>query len=77
MTDEWLAETRLGLEKLVDQAVVKGATQAAVFAVVEEELARLRVALDKDPDPADDTQEVLEEPANDWPAASRDQSSTP
>jgi len=77
MVDEWKADVRLGFESLVDKAVVTGASQADVFAVVEEELARLRVALDKDADSAEDgTQVALEEPANDWPAASGDQSST-
>lgn len=61
MADDWKANVRLGLEHLVDKAVVTGASQADVFAVVEDKLARLRVALDKDPDPAEDgTQEALE-----------------
>jgi hypothetical protein len=77
MEDDWKAEVRLGLENLVDRAMVTGANQADVFAVVDEELARLRVALDKDPDPAEDgTPEMIEEPANDWPAASLDETST-
>jgi hypothetical protein len=72
MTDDWRADLRLGLEHLVDEAVVKGAKQIDVFAAVEVELARLRVANDRDPDPAKDTsQEMVEEPANDWPAAER------
>lgn len=71
MTDDWRAELRLGLEHLVDKAVVKGAKQIDVFTAVEVELGRLRVANDRDPDPAEDTQEMVEEPANDWPAAER------
>jgi hypothetical protein len=73
MADDWRADVRLGLENLVDKAVVTGARHLDVFAVVEEELARLRVALDKDPDPAEDGTQVIDEPANDWPAASGDQ----
>ena len=73
MANEWKADVRLGLENLVDKAVVTGASQGDVFAVVEEELARLRVALDKDPDPAEDGAQVaIEEAANDWPAAAGD-----
>ncbi len=64
MTDDWQADLRLGLEHLVDKAVVKGAKQNDVFAAVGAELARLRGANDRDPDPAEDTsQEMLEEPA--------------
>ena len=52
--------------------MVKGAKQIEVFAAVDVELARLRAANDRDPDPAEDTsQEMVEEPANDWPAAER------
>jgi hypothetical protein len=73
MADDWKADVRLGLEDLVDKAVVTGVSHPDVFAVVEEELARLRVALDEDPDPAEDGTQVIEEPANDWPAAAGDQ----
>jgi hypothetical protein len=73
VVDEWRAEIRLGLEDLVDRAVVTGVSHPDVFAVVEEELARLQVALDEDPDPAEDGTHVIEEPANDWLAASGDQ----
>jgi hypothetical protein len=41
----------LGLEDLVDKAVVTGARQADVFAVLEGEIIRLGIALDRDPDP--------------------------
>ncbi|TCV57604.1 hypothetical protein EDE09_1463 [Neorhizobium sp. S3-V5DH] len=34
MTDDWQADLRLGLEHLVDKAVVKGAKQNDVFAAV-------------------------------------------
>ncbi|MBD9507944.1 hypothetical protein IB277_14730 [Ensifer sp. ENS07] len=72
MAEDWKAEVRLGLEELVDKAVVLGARQADVFAAIEEELARLRVAMEYDPDPADDSStRILGEPANDWPGAQR------
>lgn len=45
----------------MDKAVVQGV-----------KLSRLRIAIESDPDPADDsTMGVLEEPANDWPEAPR------
>ena len=71
MADDWQDTIRLGLEDLVDKAVVNGVRQADVFAAIDTELARLRVALDRDPDPAEDGSIALEEPANDWPAADR------
>jgi hypothetical protein len=70
MTEDWRAKLRLDLEDLVDEAVVSGVEQADVFAAIEEELSRLRRALDHDPDPADDTtKRVVDDPANDWPGA--------
>lgn len=45
-------------------------TQADVSQFAIEEIERLRVANEQDPDPADDASEgEIEEPANDWPAA--------
>lgn len=68
--DDWREEFRNGLVNLVDQAVVSGARQADVFQAAVEEIERLRVADDRDPDPVDDaTEGAIEEPANDWPAA--------
>jgi hypothetical protein len=50
--------------------VVKGAKQTDVFAAINEELSLLRIPLERDPDPAEDSSTgVPEEPANDWPAA--------
>lgn len=70
MVDDWRAKMRLDLETIVDKAVVSGAEQGDVFAAIEEELSRLRLALDRDTDPADDdTKGILDEPANDWPGA--------
>lgn len=72
MGEYWKAKVRIGLEELVDKAVVGGARHAHVFAAIEAELARLRIAIELDPDPADDsTTRILEEPANDWPGAQR------
>ncbi|KQV40546.1 MULTISPECIES: hypothetical protein [unclassified Rhizobium] len=70
MEDDWRAEVRLGLEALIDKAVVTGAIQVEVFAVVKDELARLRAAMERDPDPSEDDIKTAEEPANDWPGAS-------
>ncbi len=51
----------------MDKALVKGAKQTDIFAAIDEELARLRVALDRDPDPAEDRAVAVQEPSNDWP----------
>lgn len=68
---DWREEFRNDLANLVDQAVVSGARQTDVFKTAVEQIERLRVVNDRDPDPADDASEVqVEEPANDWPAAS-------
>ncbi len=70
MEDDWRAEVRLGLENLIDKAVVAGAMQADAFAVIEDELARLRAAMERDPYPSEDDMQTAKEPANDWPGAS-------
>lgn len=68
--DDWREEFRCGLANLVDQAVVSGARQADVFQAAVEEIKRLQLADERDPDPADDALEgEISEPANDWPAA--------
>jgi len=68
--DNWREEFRSGLAKLVDQAVVSGARQVDVFQAAMDEIERLRVADEQDPDPADEASEnEIKEPANDWPAA--------
>ncbi len=72
MTNDWRAELRLALEELVDAAVVVGARQQDVYAAILDEIGQLRLAYQRDPDPADDVSEqVIEEPANDWPAADK------
>lgn len=71
MSNDWRDQLRIGLESLMDQAVVSGAKQADVFKAAIEEIERLRIANERDPDPADDvSDDAIEEPANDWPAAS-------
>ena len=68
MAENWKAAIRLGVEELVDRAVVAGAHQQDVFSAIEDELSRLRIALERHPDPEDDTTPVrLDEPANEWP----------
>jgi len=70
--DDWRADLRLGLEKLVDAAVVVGARQQDVYAAILDEVGHLRAAYERDPDPAEDVgQQVIEEPSNNWPAADR------
>jgi hypothetical protein len=42
-----------------------------VFTAVADEVAALRFALERDPDPAEESEDgkAVAEPANDWPAA--------
>ncbi|RVG48520.1 hypothetical protein [Sinorhizobium meliloti] len=55
--NDWRAELRLELEKLV-------------YAAILDEIGQLRLAYERDPDPADDiSEQVIEEPSNNWPAA--------
>ncbi|MDX0456739.1 hypothetical protein BMJ34_25755 [Sinorhizobium medicae] len=69
----WRADLRLGLENLVDAAVVAGARQRDVYAAILDEVERLRLAYERDPDPADDlSEQIVEEPSNNWPAAEQD-----
>ena len=68
--NDWRAELRLELEKLVDAAVVAGARQRDVYAAILDEIGQLRLAYERAPDPADDiSEQVIEEPSNNWPAA--------
>jgi ethanolamine utilization cobalamin adenosyltransferase len=69
--NNWKAGLRAKLEQLVDDCVVAGARQQDVFDAIIKEIGNLRAALERDPDPADDDVAVIEEPANDWPAADR------
>jgi hypothetical protein len=71
MTDNWRARLRDKLEDFVDTFVVAGARQEDVFDAIVEEIENLKIALDRDPDPAEDESVSVEEPANDWPSADR------
>lgn len=68
MSREWRADLQLKLEDLVDKFVVEGAEHIDVIEAVRQEIEHLRKAYEYDPDPADDVT-VIDEPANDWPAA--------
>lgn len=61
-------DLRLKLEQLVDHYVTSGSNAPDVIAAMEKELKDMRRAYHEDPDPADEAGEI-EEPANDWPAA--------
>ena len=61
-------DLRLKLEQLVDYYVTAGSKTPEVVAAMEKELADMRRAYNEDPDPADEPG-VIDEPANDWPAA--------
>jgi len=61
-------DLRLKLEQLVDHYVTAGSKTPEVIAAMEKELADMRRAYNQDPDPADAPGEI-DEPANDWPAA--------
>lgn len=68
MTTQWRDELRLKLEDLVDRFVTEGVDQKEVLGAVSEEIGNLHKAYQQDPDPADDDS-MVDEPANDWPAA--------
>jgi hypothetical protein len=61
-------DLRLKLEQLVDHYVTAGSKAPEVIAAMEEELEDMCRAYNEDPDPSDAPGEI-EEPANDWPAA--------
>ncbi|MGO7805051.1 hypothetical protein ACC694_22110 [Rhizobium ruizarguesonis] len=64
MTKDWRDGLSLKLEDFVDTFVVKGAKATDVYDAIQNELDRLRVAYDRDPDPADDqSDDVVEEPS--------------
>ena len=69
--DKGLADDlSMKLEEFIDTFVVKGAKATDVYDAIQNELGRLRVAYDHDPDPAEDqSDDVIEEPSNDWPAS--------
>lgn len=61
-------DLRLKLEQLVDHYVTSGSKAPDVIAAMEKELRDMRRAHNEDPDPADEPSPI-DEPANDWPAA--------
>ncbi|MFK0335170.1 hypothetical protein ACIQUB_29070 [Rhizobium sp. NPDC090275] len=67
--NELAGKLRLKLEQLVDEFVVTGVKAPEVLSMIEAEIENMKSLYDRDPDPAEDP-DVLEEPANDWPAAS-------
>lgn len=67
--DDWKLELQTGLSELVDRAVIGGARAEQVLEALSEELQVMKSAWQRDPEPAHDGTETLEEPANDWPAA--------
>lgn len=70
MSDDWRAELRLGLERVVDAAVTQGVAKETVYEEVAAALVGLREADQRDPDPAEDGAVPRDpEPANDWPGA--------
>ncbi|MBY3544430.1 hypothetical protein HFN69_31620 [Rhizobium laguerreae] len=70
MTKDWRDDLSLKLEDFVDTFVVKGAKESDVYVAIQNELDRLTVEHDRDPDPADDqSDDVVEEPSNGWPAS--------
>ncbi len=67
MTDDRKREVRVKLEELVDDLVGTGVTYEDACSMIIVEVNGLMMVHEHDPDPADD--EVIDEPANDWPAA--------
>jgi len=53
MTETWRARLRDRLEDFVDTFVVAGARHEDVLRAIVEEVDELRMALDRDPDPAE------------------------
>jgi hypothetical protein len=66
---DWRRDLRLKLEDFIDELVVHGANQPEVYTAIQAEIEALRHAYEKDPDPADDANDVIEEPSNDWPGS--------
>jgi hypothetical protein len=70
MSGNWKDGLRDQLEGFVDSLVVKGAKQSDVYDAIVEEIGNLRIAYDRDPDPAEDRPGAeAEEPLNEWPGA--------
>lgn len=70
--DNWRVDIAGDLEKLVDRAVSAGARQEDIFAEITKVVGELKIANERDPDPADAASEtIIDEPANDWPGAEK------
>ncbi|PDT22304.1 hypothetical protein [Rhizobium hidalgonense] len=70
MNGNWKDGLRDHLEDFVDSLVVKGAKQSDVYDAIVEEIAKLRIAYERDPNPAEDRPGAeAEEPSNTWPGA--------
>ena len=69
MAEAWRSKLRLRLEDFVDTFVVDGGQPAEVLDALVEQIASMRAAYEQDPDSSGDPANVVEEPANDWPAA--------
>lgn len=67
--DDWRVTLQLEIEKAVGSAVIAGGTQSDIFAEILSEIDRLRAAVERDPDPAEDDKDEIGEPSNDWPSA--------
>jgi hypothetical protein len=67
--NELAGKLRLKLEQLVDEFILTGARPPEVLSMIEAEIENMKTRYDRDPDPADDP-DVIDEPSNDWPAAS-------
>ncbi len=51
---------------VIDQFATQGHGTAVVLDTLQDVLAKRQLAYERDPDPAED---IVEEPANDWPGA--------
>jgi hypothetical protein len=51
---------------IIDRFASEGHGTATVIETLQDVIAKRRLAYDRDPDPAED---AVEEPSNDWPAA--------
>ncbi|MGO6854450.1 hypothetical protein ACCS68_29080 [Rhizobium beringeri] len=70
MSGNWKDGLRDQLEDFVDSFVVKGAEQSDVYDAIVEEIANLRIAYERDPDPAEDRPGAeAGEPSIEWPGA--------
>jgi hypothetical protein len=70
--DDWRGRISDDVERMVDRAVAAGARQEDVFAEVTKVIEHRKLVNDPDRKPADTPPEiVVDEPANDWPAADK------